>query len=153
MHSRPIIRITVAAIVSFLLIVGIIVLSMYMAKKAPPTPQLTVVEPTIPEPAIPPSPVEPQQDVTELAVSGEPEETTQLDNILDDTLPEYTILPDPSNDNELRHLDLTDRSQGQYVPSYRDTFDTLPNLGAGKIVPIMKKEICCDDNEMDEYTF
>lgn len=62
-----------------------------------------------------------------------------------DSVPDYTILPADHYSGS--------RNVGGYVPSYRDSFPTLPKLSDGKLSPSMKKEFCaCDTVSEHEYT-
>lgn len=68
---------------------------------------------------------------------------------------EYTIVPVDSVplEYEIKHLDLTDRSQGQYVPSWRDSMN-MPAMhhSGGKLKPIAKQDAMCDTVSEQEVT-
>lgn len=70
---------------------------------------------------------------------------------------EYTIVPIDNivkpADYEIGHLDLTDRSQGQYNPSWRDTtVSGNVRLRESRIKPIAKEDAMCDTVSEQEVT-
>lgn len=71
---------------------------------------------------------------------------------------EYTLVPIDSVPLgfEIKALDLTDRSQGQYIPSYRDSITFMPKLRRGKTAPLRKNgcsDLTCDQVVSEhEYT-
>jgi hypothetical protein len=171
-------RFSIVTIVAVLLVAGVVILAVMLRrlKQLAPAMPVPVPEAPVPEATAVVTPAATVPDFHPAVGSAVAEEVTA---VVDTVAPpaavsslvqvleadvasaanfdhEYTIVPVDSEPQspgyyEIDNLALTDRSQGQYVPSYRDSVTWTAPAMKGKLVPI-RKELQEDVQYQNEIT-